>query len=922
MSDNMISFGKRPHNPLLKRIWKDLIRDEKRYLMIFLMLVVTIGFVSGMYVANNSMNGTLEQNTALLKLEDGNFELTETLDTAALNAVQSGEKADVVGVFRKRAYDEAETEIIESADQAMRREVEEQVKNTIRAKAEQAVDKQLKPLAASSGGKIPENVRKKAVDEAYNSAIKESFDDAVDEAYKKAKDSKEYKNTLSELLDKAKEEINKKIDEEYDELSKRYKLDDKSFKPVEVKLYPMFFYECEESTEDRTIGTIRVYGERTDVDLFDLLEGRAPQNDKEIIIDRMHADNAGIKIGDTLKVGSVTFEVTGLAAFVDYSALYQDNNDTMFDALTFDVGMTTNEGLERIGGKLHYKYAFTYNQKPNDIYEEKEFSDNFLTALITQTAVTENKTEIKDYLSKYANNAINFAHNDMGNDKVMGSTLLYILTVVLAFVFAVTISSTLEKEATVIGTLRASGYTKGELVRYYMSAPMLVVILSAVVGNILGYTVFKNSVVDMYYNTYSLPTYKTTWTPEAFLRTTIIPILMMFIINIIIITKTLKLPPLRFLRRNLKNTKRQKTVRLPKWSFLKRFRLRVFIQNIPNYIMLFIGVCFIMTLLSMAIGLPSTLKYYQDTVTDMMFAKEQVILNTTEDKDGNQITTKTKEAEKFSITSLELKSDSFKEDISVYGIKEKSNYIAIDEELYKKNNSSVSISQAYADKYGVNVGDTITLSEKYENNNYSWTVYSIYDYSAGIAVFMSFDNFNDVFDKDDNDFSGYMSNESINDIDEDYIAKRITEEDITKLSRQLDHSIGSYMTYFNYVCVIIAGIIMYLLTKLIIEKNEISIAMIKILGYSDGEIASLYLITTGIIVVLSEFFAMFIGYKAMAFFWRTMLMSLGGWFAFVMTPSCFIKEFFMVFVAYVIIAVIDFIRIKHVPKVLALKNVE
>ena len=98
--------------------------------------------------------------------------------------------------------------------------------------------------------------------------------------------------------------------------------------------------------------------------------------------------------------------------------------------------------------------------------------------------------------------------------------------------------------------------------------------------------------------------------------------------------------------------------------------------------------------------------------------------------------------------------------------------------------------------------------------------------------------------------------------------------------------------------------------------------MTKILGYTDGEIASLYLITTGIVVIVSEFAARFIGYELMAFFWRVIMMSLGGWFGFVMTPLGFVKEFVLVFAAYVIIAVIDFIRVKNVPKTLALKNVE
>lgn len=893
--------------------------------MIFLMLVVTIGFVSGMYVANNSMMTTLDENNIRLLREDGNFELSETLDTAVIQAIETGEKADVVPVFKKRAYDEAMPDIIESIDVAVHEQVEEQVKNVIRTNVETEADKQLAPMKAANGGKIPEDIRQKTINEAYSNAMESGYTDAVEKAFEEAKKSDEYKNTLSDVLDDAKKEIDNKIDDRYEELSERYELDNENFRPVPVKLYPLFCRECDEVMNKKSIGSIRVFAQRRDVDLYDMLEGRAPENEYEIIIDRMHANNANIKVGDTLTVEKTDFKVCGLAAFVDYSTLYENNSDTMFDALTFDVGMTTDKGFDRIKGNIRYKYAFTYVEKPNDVYEEKEFADNFLKALITQTAAAESEPEIEDFIPGYANHAMTFAPEDMGSDKAMGGVLLYILTAVLAFVFAVTISSSLEKESTVIGTLRSLGYTKGELVRYYMSAPMLVMIISAIVGNILGYTVFKNTVVDMYYNSYSLPTYKTIWTPDAFLRTTVVPIILMFVINLVIIIKTLRLPPLNFLRRDLKRVKRSKAVRLPRWSFLKRFRLRVFIQNIPNYLMLFIGVCFIMLLISMAVGMPSTLKYYQDNVSDMMFASEQIILSSSEDDDGNEVSTGTKGAEKFSINSLELKNDSFSEEVTIYGIIENSTYIMLDSTLYRNTNTEnvpVYISKAFSEKYNVREGDTITLSEKYENKDYLWSVYGIYDYSAGIAVFMANDMFNEVFEHNKDNFSGYMSNEPITDIEDDYIAKRITSDDITKLARQLDHSMGSYMFYFQYVCVIVAAIIIYLLTKIIIEKNEVSIAMTKILGYTDGEIASLYLITTGIVVLVSELAAIIFGYHAMAFFWKTMMMSLGGWFDFVMQPSGFVKEFVLVFAAYVIIAVIDFIRVKNVPKTLALKNVE
>ena len=921
MEERIISFGKRPKNPLAKRVWKDLRRDWKRYLMIFAMLIVTIGFVSGMYVANHSMMQALDESKEKFVREDGHFELSGKADDDLLSGIESGEMADMVNIFRERAYEEAEEEVRDAVNEALTETIQEKVRDVIYEQTEHAVDEQFSALK-EMGGTFTDEERQNAIDEAFETAMKENYDQAVEEALKDAFDSEDYQKAFDDAMKEAKKEIDRTIDEEYAELAERYELDDENFKAVPVKVYELFYKQNEETAPNHSeSSTIRVYQERTEVNLYDILEGRSPETEQEIIIDRMHGDNVNLKVGDTIAVSGVDFEIVGLASFTDYSCLYENNADTMFDAISFNVAMTTKEGFERIRGMTHYNYAFLYETKPADLYAERELSDNFLKALITQTAVSEKKPEIENYVPEYANQAIQFAPDDMGSDKAMGGVLLYILTAVLAFIFAVTISTTLETESSVIGTLRASGYTKGELLRYYMSTPIIVVIAAAIVGNILGYTCLKQVIVAMYYNSYSLPAYETIWTPEAFVKTTVIPIILMMLINLIVIIRALKASPLQFLRHDLKKTKRKKALRLPKWKFFRRFRMRVFLQNIPNYCMLFIGISFVMLLLSMAVGMPSTLEYYQDSIADMMFAQDQVILIDTKDEDGHIITTRTDGAERFSVTSLERKSDIYNEEISVYGISDHSSYIQLSDAFWD-DETAVYISQAYAEKYNVHTGDRITLSEKYEHKDYTWTVYDIYPYSAGIAVFMTNSQFNAVFDQDADSFSGYLSDEMITDIDEDYIAKEITLNDMTKLTRQLDHSMGSYMLYFQYVCMIIAAILLYLLTKMIIEKNERSISMVKILGYDDQEIASLYLVTTGIVVLITELIAIYLGYLMMSAFWKYMMMSLGGWFAFVMTPSGFVKEFVLVFIAYLIITVLDFIRIRNIPKVLALKNME
>lgn len=53
--------------------------------------MLTIGFVSGMYVANNSMLTSADEGVSKYKQEDGHFELRDKADSELVKAIESGE---------------------------------------------------------------------------------------------------------------------------------------------------------------------------------------------------------------------------------------------------------------------------------------------------------------------------------------------------------------------------------------------------------------------------------------------------------------------------------------------------------------------------------------------------------------------------------------------------------------------------------------------------------------------------------------------------------------------------------------------------------------------------------------------------------------------------------------------------------------
>ena len=185
--------SKKIKNPLIKRIPKELIGDWKKYIVVMIFLVLMIGFVSGMYVANDSMLTSADKSVAKYKQEDGHFELRDKADSELIEAIESGEKADIPGM------------------------------------------------------------------------------DSDDED---------------------------------------------SDKKTPVTVYENFFRNEEEdnNNDGKKDGTVRVFAKTDDINLACLLDGDFPQNENEIAIDRMHADNVGVKVGDKITVSGESYKVVGLIA--------------------------------------------------------------------------------------------------------------------------------------------------------------------------------------------------------------------------------------------------------------------------------------------------------------------------------------------------------------------------------------------------------------------------------------------------------------------------------------------------------------------------------------------------------------------------------------------------------------------------------
>ena len=151
----------------------------------------------------------------------------------------------------------------------------------------------------------------------------------------------------------------------YEESFEKYNIEDGHFvlkqkmerelqKEIEKENVTLFedFY-VEEDTDSNKDGkrdnTLRIFGERTKINETCLLKGKLPEETNEIAVDRLYAENNDLEVGNQIRVDGKDFKISGLVALSDYSALYQDNNDMMFDSKLFGVAVVREDVFQSFG---------------------------------------------------------------------------------------------------------------------------------------------------------------------------------------------------------------------------------------------------------------------------------------------------------------------------------------------------------------------------------------------------------------------------------------------------------------------------------------------------------------------------------------------------------------------------------------------
>lgn len=446
---------------------------------------------------------------------------------------------------------------------------------------------------------------------------------------------------------------------------------------------------------------------------------------------------------------------------------------------------------------------------------------------------------LKQHVTNEDNPRINASANDIQINKNGAMIAGAIVLMLLAYVLSAFATNSIESERRIIGTLYSMGFVKHELLRNYVTLPVVVSTLGGIVGTIIGFANMDSQVADnsVYF---SYPILENIYPTYLIIYGIVVPFLMSLIINALLINKKLSVEPLALMNKQQKQFS-GKEINLGNLKFVNRFRIRLFIRELRSNVTIVAGVFSSLLLVMLALTIYSATTTIIDEIDRDVHFEYMYYLTYPED-DAPQ------NAEMAYHKTLTRERLGYNFDVSILGIDNDSIAFPYDIETM---DDEVFISTSVAEKYDIQVGDELGLTDKLDNITYNFKVKEIVNFASGLFVFMDIDSMRERFEKEDDYYNVLISNEEL-DIDNGRIYSVITGTNL-RYASDIFWSLMKKLVYLLVVAsILLFVLVMYLMVKMIIERQTNNISVLKLFGYTKAEVSKLYLRNNTYIVLLSS----------------------------------------------------------------------
>lgn len=612
----------------------------------------------------------------------------------------------------------------------------------------------------------------------------------------------------------------------------------KEIKEMGVTLEPCFYIDVP-MTDD---SVLRLMKTRQNINLLELKKGRLAKAENEVVIERIYAKAHSLVPGDTMSIAQNKYVVTGIVTSPDYDHCLRSIADMSSDGKLFGTAFVTSAAYDKLTsgdktiGSQEYRYSYRLGKGAADD-DLKDYLQNIKINSVGAFPVE--IQNLTDFLKAADNPRIKAANDDVAISVNIGLMAGAVVLILLTYVISVFVVHSIDRESAMIGALYALGVKRKQLMLHYTMLPVVLCLSGGILGTALGYshggiTLMTGSTLSYY----SIPAIETFYSPYLLIYGLILPPLIAFIVNGLIIKGRLARTALSLLRKE-QPEKKVNQITLKRLGFLRTFQVRQFLREKRSCLAVLAGI--FVSLLILMLGLNCyalchniQVQNAQDTKYTFMYRYKYPSKTV---PDGGHAAY---------IKGLKKEALGYKMEVSLIGIEKGNPFFP---SIKSKKQNEISISNSVAEKYGLSVGDKTFFSDEINEKEYGFVVKEIVPYSVGLNCFMDVGSMRALFNQE-KDYYNVVYADTALDVDSGSLYSISTKDDVKKSSEIFMEIMMPMMSMMTGAAAFIFLIVLYQMMKVMTDRSASSISLMKIFGYRNREIRKLYLDGNFLLVAL------------------------------------------------------------------------
>ena len=602
-----------------------------------------------------------------------------------------------------------------------------------------------------------------------------------------------------------------------------------------------------------------------------------------------------------------------------------------------------NEGVEELkdGWKEYEEGKLEAEQEIADAEEElKEAEQELADAREEIDDMDEPDLIILDRGSNVGYNNL-----DSSSDIVQGVSRVFpvFFLLVASLVCITTMTRMIDEERTQIGTLKALGYSNGEIISKYMIYSGSGAILGCGLGLLLGCTIFPQIIWQAYcIMLYITPGVKLTVNWPLCITVTLVYAAVLLLVTWYCCRRTLQEEPAELIRPKSPDAGKKILLEyLPFWhkiSFLNKVTIRNIFRYRQRLAMMLIGIGGCTALLVTGFGLRDSIV----NVVDYQF--EDVTLYDLEVYFRDELTDKDKQkfekkldgrAERYMFyhqSSIELEfDDRMKEIYMISAGPELQEFIDLHyngEALSLPGENEVILSVGVAENLGIQVGDSVvmrnadmqelqlTVSGIYENHVYNYSIISPDTIASqwGELPEQQMALVKIVEGQDVHEVSADLT-------DMNSVMNVNVSEDTANMVKSMMDALDLVVMVIVFCAGLLAVIVLYNLTNININERIREIATIKVLGFNASETAAYVFKENLTLTVVGSAFGLLLGKLLLLFVMDQIKIDM-VWFKAMVEPASYVWSIILTLLSAIVVDFIFYFKLEKINMAEALKSVE